>query len=160
MFVEEFEVATVVLQGDVLAPFLFITTIDFLMKNAEEGHRSWLCHSHPRTSERDPAKIFNDLDFADFCLKARKMFSHRWKPTVKLQKKLAYPSIRQKACKEGLMLDGNEIKRVDDFHFLGSLMVSCEGNIEWADDDGHDVIDNFVFPSQFNEKSNINEKLH
>ena len=58
------------------------------------------------------------------------------------------------------MLDGNEIKRVDDFNFLGSLMVSCEGNIAWADDDGQDVIDNFVFPSQFNEKSNINEKLH
>ena len=47
LLTEEFEVTTGVLQGDVLAPFLFIIIIDFLMTNAEEGHGFV---THPRRS--------------------------------------------------------------------------------------------------------------
>ena len=43
-------------------PFLFIIIVNFLMKNAEEGHGFV---THPRRSRRDPAKILNDMDFAD-----------------------------------------------------------------------------------------------
>ena len=35
---EEFDVTTGVLQGDTLAPFLFIIVIDYVMKNAEIQH--------------------------------------------------------------------------------------------------------------------------
>ena len=61
---DPFFVTTGVLQGDVLAPFLFIVLIDYLMKNATEGTDSGVL-THPRRSRRHPAKAINDLDFAD-----------------------------------------------------------------------------------------------
>ena len=58
---EEFEVTKGVLQGDVLAQFLFVFSIDFLIKNSGDGHGFV---THPRRSRRDPAKISNDMDLA------------------------------------------------------------------------------------------------
>ena len=60
---DPFEVSTGVLQGDVLAPFLFII-LDFLMKKATADLDSGVV-THPRRSRRYPAKVLNDLDFAD-----------------------------------------------------------------------------------------------
>ena len=98
MFVEElFEVATVVLQGDVLAPFLFITTIDFMMKNAEEGHRSWLCHSHPRTSERDPAKNLQWFRFCWFLFKSKKNVQPQVKANSEAAKEVDLPINKTKS---------------------------------------------------------------
>ena len=37
---DDFDVTTGVLQGDVLAPFLFITILDFVMINATKSHSS------------------------------------------------------------------------------------------------------------------------
>ena len=55
---DPFEVSTGtgILQGDVLAPFLFIILVAGV---DSEGV------THPRRSRRYPAKILNDLDFAD-----------------------------------------------------------------------------------------------
>ena len=61
---DPFQVTTGVLQGDVLAPFLFIVLIDYLMKRATENIESGVV-THPRQSRRHPAKTLNDLDFAD-----------------------------------------------------------------------------------------------
>ena len=59
-----FEVSTGVLQEDVLAHFLFIILIDFLLTNATSGIDSRVV-THPRCSRRYPAKVLNGLDFAD-----------------------------------------------------------------------------------------------
>ena len=59
-----FEVSTGVLQGDVLAPFLFIILVDFLMKTSTSGLDSGVV-THPRRSRRHQAKVLSDLDFAD-----------------------------------------------------------------------------------------------
>ncbi|KAI8480549.1 hypothetical protein Bbelb_417290 [Branchiostoma belcheri] len=59
-----FQVTTGVLQGDVLAPFLFIILVDYLMKKSIEDTCSGVV-THPRQSSRHPAKILNDLNFAD-----------------------------------------------------------------------------------------------
>ena len=61
---DPFQVTTGVLQGDVLAPFLFIILIDFLMTKATEDTDSGV-FTHPRQSRRHPGKMLNDLDFAD-----------------------------------------------------------------------------------------------
>ena len=61
---DPFQVTTGVLQGDVLAPLLFIILIDYLMTKATEDTDSGVV-THPRQSRRHPAKILNDLDFAD-----------------------------------------------------------------------------------------------
>ena len=59
-----FEVSTKVLQGDVWAPFLFIILVDYLMRKATSD-LDFGVETHPRCSRRYPAKVLNDLDFAD-----------------------------------------------------------------------------------------------
>ena len=48
------EISTGVLQGDVLAPFLFIIMVDFLLKKATSDVESGVI-THPRRSRRYPA---------------------------------------------------------------------------------------------------------
>ena len=61
---DPFDVTTGVLQGDVLAPFLFVVLVDYLLKKATSQLDSGVV-THPRRSRRHPAKSLNDLDFAD-----------------------------------------------------------------------------------------------
>ncbi|XP_068703873.1 uncharacterized protein [Montipora foliosa] len=61
---DPFEVSTGVLQGDVLAPFLFMILVDFLLTKATSDIDSGVV-THPRRSRRYLAKVLNDLDFAD-----------------------------------------------------------------------------------------------
>ena len=58
-----FDVSTGMLQGDVLAPFIFIILVDYLLGKAY-GPDSGVV-THPRQSRRYQAKLLNDLDFAD-----------------------------------------------------------------------------------------------
>lgn len=59
---KEFKVTTGVLQGDVVAPFLFIIMIDYTMKTSEGNHG---LTTVTRRSSRYPKEVVNDLDFAD-----------------------------------------------------------------------------------------------
>ena len=61
---DSFDVTTGVLRGDVLAPFLFVVLVDYLLKKATSQLDSGVV-THPRRSRRHPAKSLNDLDFAD-----------------------------------------------------------------------------------------------
>lgn len=64
---DPFDVTTGVLQGDILAPFLLIILVDYLLGKAS-GPDSGVV-TCPRQSRRYPAKMMNDLDFAnDFAL--------------------------------------------------------------------------------------------
>ena len=111
--------SSTVFQGDVLAPFLFIIIIDFLMKNAEEGHHGFVTHLL-RRSRRDPAKILNNLYFADdiALLSGGKkdaqlqVRSHiEAVKVVSLLINIGKTEVMTPAsCRNGLMLDGEEIK--------------------------------------------------
>ena len=61
---DPFAVSTGVLQGDVLAPFLFVIMVDYLLKKATSDIDSGVV-THQRRSRRHPAVVLNDLDFAD-----------------------------------------------------------------------------------------------
>ena len=56
---EPFDVTTGVLQGDVLAPFLFIIFVDYLLCKASGPDCGAV--TCPRRSRRYPAKMLNDL---------------------------------------------------------------------------------------------------
>ena len=60
---EEFNVTTGVLQGDTLAPFLFIFVIDYIMKNAQLNHANDEEECGFITNERQPATTIHGLDF-------------------------------------------------------------------------------------------------
>lgn len=58
----EFKITTGVIQGDVLAPSLFIIVIDYVIRKSE---KEFGYISHQRQSSRNPEKKLNDLDYAD-----------------------------------------------------------------------------------------------
>ena len=62
LYAEEFENATGVLRGDVLASFLFVIMFDFIMKQSE-GTRGFI--TAPTRSSRYLREVINDLGFAD-----------------------------------------------------------------------------------------------
>ena len=72
---EEFDILEGVLQGDTLAPFLFVIVLDYAFRQAIDGKENELGFTiKPRRSRRYPAVTITDLDFADdICLISNEM---------------------------------------------------------------------------------------
>ena len=62
---ESFEVTTGVLQGDVLAPFLFILAMDYVLTRSEGQFGFEYRQARGTRTRNEPARRINDLDFAD-----------------------------------------------------------------------------------------------
>ena len=63
---ELFDITAGVLQGDTLAPFLFIIVLDHSLRKPMDGKEEELCFTiTPRKSSRHPKEVLADLDFAD-----------------------------------------------------------------------------------------------
>ena len=63
---EYFQVTTGILQGDILAPYLFAIVLDHIMRRTYNGKETELGFQLQRqTSRRNPAITITDLDFAD-----------------------------------------------------------------------------------------------
>ena len=61
-----FDIVMGVLQGDTLAPFLFVIVLDYAMRKATEGNEEAFGFTiTPTKSRRIPARSITDLDFAD-----------------------------------------------------------------------------------------------
>ena len=98
-FSDPFDVTTGVLQGDVLAPFLFVMLFDYLLKKATSQLDSGVV-THPRRCRRHPAKSLDDLDFADdIALMLNPQFHKQRTSSPKQQKQqltLALSSVHQR----------------------------------------------------------------
>ena len=60
-----FDIEAGVLQGDTLAPFLFIIVLDYVLRLSLDTINDKGLQIHPRRSRRQPAAHITDLDFAD-----------------------------------------------------------------------------------------------
>ena len=60
-----FSINAGILQGDTLAPFLFILVVDYVMRMSVDNINENGFQIHPRKSSRHPAVFITDLDFAD-----------------------------------------------------------------------------------------------
>ncbi len=58
---DEFEFLTGVLQGDVLAPYIFIIIIDFILRQTRDSECGFV--TKPRTSSRHPQEVLHDLGY-------------------------------------------------------------------------------------------------
>ena len=134
-----FDVLAGVLQGDVLAPFIFIVVVDWVMKNSDMNHLGFT--TKPRRSRRHLEEKLGDLEFADdLSLLANNQkeaqeqldtLSHTAKEVglkinVGKTKFLAY-NVPENTRIE---LDGNQLEKVNDFQYLGLYIGSTEKDIK------------------------------
>ena len=61
-----FEIKTGVLQGDTLAPFLFKSCLDYILKTSLDNNRDLGFTLTERKSRRYPAEKIIDTDYADY----------------------------------------------------------------------------------------------
>ena len=153
-FSEAFKITTGVLQGDVLAPFLFIIVIDYVSKQSEEDF-GYVTHkgSAPRTSQRPTRSTsaiqcaserkLNDLAFADdvallenSAVRAQKQLDAYKENAAKVGLRLNIKKTEQMQLNQPkdanitkLVVDGQEIAVVDDFKYLGSYVGSTEKDV-------------------------------
>ena len=62
---EFFKISTGVLQGDTLAPFIFIIVLDYVLRLSLDPLNNRGLQIRPRRSRRHPAQHLTDLDFTD-----------------------------------------------------------------------------------------------
>ena len=136
---EPFNVTTGVLQGDVLAPFLFIILIDYLMMQATRDTPSGVI-THPRRSRRYPAETINDLDFADDIALLESSNIGAQTQLTKTAESAAQLGLVISVAKTEYMtfncspqpplhVYGEPIKHVTNFKYLGSMMASSTSDL-------------------------------
>ena len=137
-----FEITGGVLQGDTLAPFLFVIVLDYALRKALDGKEEDLGFTiTPRKSRRHPKEAIADLDFADDISllsdqieEAQQLLFSVEKECKKVglglngpkTKYLAYNIEEQQPLQT---LDGTTLEQKDDFKYLGSWTDSSEKDI-------------------------------
>ncbi len=140
---ELFDITAGVMQGDTLAPFLFIIVLDFALRTALEGREQELGFTiNPRKSSRHPKTTLADLDFADDMAllsdeveQAQEML-HQVQAACKRvglglnAKKTKYLTYNISNPDEIRTLEGTQLERQEDFKYLGSWIDNTEKDIQ------------------------------
>ena len=137
---EFFDFLAGVLQGDTLAPYLFIIALEYTMRQAD-GNESNLGFTLDRSrSRRHPAKVICDTDFSNDIailpntLKQAQLLSSRVETSAK-QIGLHINNSKTEFIKfnqgEGDLkaLNSEYLKNVDDFLYLGSWIECCSKDV-------------------------------
>ena len=134
---DPFDVTTGVLQGDVLAPFLLVVLVDYLLKKATSQLDSGVV-THPCRSRRHSAKscMIWILQMTSPCLNPQ---AHKHKPSLPKQQKhqltLTLSSVHQRECACELQPTGSpsslwRSNHVSDFRYLGSMVASGSNDLK------------------------------
>jgi len=135
-----FQVKAGVLQGDTLAPFLFILVLDYALRQATSNAHQTGFTLQPRRSTRYPEVTITDADFADdiaLCsdsyVKAQLLLERVEKAANDIglhinEKKTEYIAYN---LEEGIVeaINGHALKRVLDFKYLGSWINTSEKDL-------------------------------
>ncbi|KAJ8353279.1 hypothetical protein SKAU_G00208460 [Synaphobranchus kaupii] len=135
---DKFNVNTGVLQGDVLAPFLFIIVIDWIMYNSDIDHLGFI--TSLRRSRRKPAVRLSDLEYADDIglledNQASAQEQLNWLSQTAKETGLIINAEKTKFLTRNLTdvnidLDGQALDQVNDFQYLGSFVGSTENDFK------------------------------
>ena len=139
---ELFDITAGVLQGDTLAPFLFIIVLDYALRKAIQGREEELGFTiTPRRSRRHPKEVLTDLDFADDISllsdeirQAQDLLSSVESECKNVGLGLNGPKTKFMAYNIEIVqplhtLDGTALELKEDFKYLGS----------WADSSTKDI---------------------
>ena len=137
---EYFEIVAGVLQGDTLAPYLFIICLDYVLRTSIDKIRENGFELTKKRSRRYPAKTITDADYAyDIAILANTP-SQAETLLHSLERAAAGIGLYVNAHKTEYMcynqtgdistLDGTPLKLVDKFTYLGSSVSSTEKDID------------------------------
>jgi len=136
-----FQILAGVLQGDTLAPFLFIVALDYALRCAINGREEELGFTlTKRASRRVPAKTLTDLDFADDISLISGSVQKACKLLVEVERQCLRIGLGMNTKKTKVMaenvenpeirtLDGTVLEVVEDFNYLGAWIASTQNDI-------------------------------
>ena len=138
-----FKILAGVLQGDTLAPYLFVIMIDYIMRKTIDGDGERLGFQLSRRRSRRVGPIYiTDLDFADDLAlltteidQAQEVLSRLEREAAKIGLHLNVPktemmNFNQDEDKIIVARDGKQIKVVFDFKYLGCYVDNSEHDIK------------------------------
>ena len=137
---EYFDIVAGVLQGDTLAPYLFIMCLDYVLRTSIDKIRENGFELTKKRSRRYPATIITDADYADDIAMLANTPDQAETLLHSLERAATSIRLYVNAHKTEYMcynqtgdistLKGTPLKLVDKFTYLGSSVESTEKDIE------------------------------
>ena len=137
---EYFDIVAGVLQGDTLAPYLFIISLDYVLRTSIDKIRENGFELTKKRSRRYPTKTITDADYADDIALLANTPNQAETLLHSLERAATGISLHVNAHKTEYMcynqtgditiLDGASLKLVDRFTYLGSSVSSTEKDID------------------------------
>lgn len=134
-----FPIKAGILQGDTLAPFLFIMVVDYVMRVSVDTISEKGCQLQPRRGSRKPAEYLTDTDFADDIALITRSLEHAQDLLQSLERASNCVGLYLNETKTELLnrcqtdnqhpvktLNGTSLKQVEDYKYLGSHISSSE----------------------------------
>jgi len=132
-----FDILAGVLQGDTLAPFLFILVLDYVLRISVDSLNNKGLKLKARQSRRNPSLFVTDLDFADDLALFSESIKHAEDLLHSLETAASQVGLYCNEGKTEFLCSSNEmralkslnnvnIKRVNDFKYLGSYINDSE----------------------------------
>ena len=135
-----FDIVAGVLQGDTLAPYLFIICLDYVLRTSIDNIRKNGFELTKKRSRRYPAKTITDADYADDIALLANTPNQAETQLHSLERAAAGIGLHVNAHKTEFMcfnkkgdistLYGTSLKLVDKFTYLGSSVSSTEKDID------------------------------
>lgn len=139
-----FEILTGVLQGDTLAPYLFVIVLNYALREAIEGKEEELGFQLERRRSRGIGpKVLTDLDFADDIALLSEEIQQAQELLFRVERSVAKVGLAMNAGKTKVMsfnikskvdintANGTHLEEVDDFRYLGAWMASTDKDIKF-----------------------------
>ena len=137
---EYFDIVAGVLQGDMLAPYLFIICLDYVLRTSIDKIRENGFELTKKRSRRYPAKTITDADYADDIVLLANTPNQAETLLHSLERAAAGIGLHVNVHKTEYMcynqtgdittLDRASLKLVDKFNYLGSSVSSTEKDID------------------------------
>ena len=137
---EYFGIVAGVLQGDTLAPYLFIICLDYVLRTSIDKIRENGFELTKKTSKRYPAKTITDADYTDDVALLANTPNQAETLLHSLERAAAGIGLHVNAQKTEYMCsnqtgnittrDGASLRLVDKFTYLGSSVSSTENDID------------------------------
>ena len=133
-----FDICAGILQGDTLAPFLFIIVVDYVLRVSVDKINANGLELHPRKSSRYPAVYLTDTDFADDIALISGSLPNAQKLLLSLESaansvglhlnesKTEYVNFTNDNATQITTLSGTILKCKEDYKYLGSYISSSE----------------------------------